>query len=573
MLTRTLKVNSKLIVAAILSLVLLLAVLVSCSGRWSKWKTLQRIEPIVWENPDSALRALSDFTFDESVPTRVKARHALLTSMAMQGSGIIADSDSAARLAFDYYASHGSSFEKMHAANCLAEIEYEYGRMTDAIVHYHTALRVAVERSDVRMEGYICQRLGELFALNYDHEESLSYARRAESCLLTAGEPISAAFSALDQARQYLALENTSRAWSIADSLSQSNCFHHAGFDYYLYLLKANLSAATHDEKAALHYYDSAGKTGYSLPLNSLAGYLLLIQQQGSQTEVDSLLNQMRGRVRTGIDSIVYQGVLMEQSRLKGDYKQAFHHQMVMTDIQNRSYTSVISRSATRALKAYFQEQYTLERERRKSQILSLTLVILLLGIGVAVSLILLRHRRKRLEEEMSLVETLSHDVQLMEIGKRRSDTVIATMVQDKIKTMNQLTDTYFSWTSEAVQQREMKNGRSSKEEIINSFRHELKDLRSDTRFLQSIEEALNQSQGQIMRRLRADFSGLEASVPKFKESDFHFVMLLFAGFSNRSVSFFMDMTDEAVRSKKKRCKQCFLSLPDGRGLQYAELL
>lgn len=556
-----------------LSLAFLLLMSACHGGITAQWNSLRHIEPILWENPDSALTLLSVILPSESAPSCIQARHALLTSMALQGSGKIPDTDSMARLAYEYYSRQGSPRWKMHAANCLADVEYEYGRLTEAILHYHTALRYAVDEGDVRMEGFICQRLGELFALNYDHEESLSYARRAESCLLTAGEPISAAFSALDQARQYLALENTSRAWSIADSLSQSNCFHHAGFDYYLYLLKANLSAATHDEKAALHYYDSAGKTGYSLPLNSLAGYLLLIQQQGSQTEVDSLLNQMRGRVRSGIDSIVYQGALMEQSRLKGDYKQAFHHQMVMTDIQNRSYTSVISHSATHALKAYFQEQYTLERERRKSQILSLTLVILLLGIGVAVSLILLRHRRKRLEEEMSLVETLSHDVQLMEIGKRRSDTVIATMVQDKIKTMNQLTDTYFSWTSEAVQQREMKNGRSSKEEIINSFRHELKDLRSDTRFLQSIEEALNQSQGQIMRRLRADFSGLEASVPKFKESDFHFVMLLFAGFSNRSVSFFMDMTDEAVRSKKKRCKQCFLSLPDGRGLQYAELL
>ena len=208
----------------------------------------------------------------------------------------------------------------MHAANCLAEVEYEYGKMTEAILHYHTALRYAVEQEDIRMEGYICQRLAELFALNYDHEESLSYAERAVSCLTYAGEPLSAAFSSLDQARQYLALGKTTMAQSIADSLSRINSFHNTGFDYYLYLLQANLSTANHDDKAALYYYSCAEKTGYYLPLNSLAGYLLLIQQQGRQSAVDSLLNQMRGRVRTGIDSIVYQGVLMEQYRLKGDY-------------------------------------------------------------------------------------------------------------------------------------------------------------------------------------------------------------------------------------------------------------
>lgn len=558
-------------------LLLILLILTSCQGTdrsaLSYCNRLRHAENLVWENPDSAMVVLSGITPDDSAPSRIKARHALLTSMAMQGSGIIPGSDSTARLAYEYYSRHGSLSRKMHAANCLAEVEYEYGKMTEAILHYHTALRYAVEQEDIRMEGYICQRLAELFALNYDHEESLSYAERAVSCLMYAGEPLSAAFSSLDQARQYLALGKTTMAQSIADSLSRINSFHNTGFDYYLYLLQANLSTANHDDKAALYYYSCAEKTGYYLPLNSLAGYLLLIQQQGRQSAVDSLLNQMRGRVRTGIDSIVYQGVLMEQYRLKGDYKKAFQHQTLLSDIQNRSYTSVISQSATRALKAYFEEQYVLERVRRQSQILSLALVILILAVSVIISIILLRLRRLRLEQEMSLVETLNQDILLMEQGKKRSDSVIATMVQDKIKTMNQLTDTYFSWTDEAVQQREMKNGRSSKDEIISSFRHELKVLRSDTQFLQSIEDALNQSQGQIMEHLRDDFSGLEPSAPKFKESDFHFVMLLFAGFSNKSVSFFMDMTDEAVRSKKKRCKQYFLSLPDGRGMQYANLL
>ena len=548
---------------------LLSVLLVSCTFRGE----LRQAEIILAEHPDSALRMLDQMRPSEQALEGVRARHALLLSMAMQGAGKVPESDSAARVAFDYYSRHRDLMRRMHAANCLAEVEYEYGKFTDAILHYHDALSCAVDLQDTRMEGFICQRLGELFALNYDHEESLSYAKRAEECLSFAGESLSAAYSSVDQARQLLALNQLPRARSMADSLLDANRFGDPGYSYYLFLLKADISNEEGNEKEALHYYNCAEKTGYSLPLNSMASYILLIQQQGPQSEMDSLLNRLRGHILTAIDSMVYQGILIEQSRLSGDYERAFLHLTLLSDIQNRSYTSVISRSATHALKAYFEDQYLLERMRRRTQMIALTLVILILAIAVVISIVLLRLRRLRLEQEMSLVETLNQDIRLMEKGKKRSDTVITAMMKDKIETMSKLTDAYFSWTDEAVRLRDEKKGRSNKEDVIRSFRDELKDLRSDKAFLQAIEDALNQSSGKIMELLRNDFSGLDPSVPKYGEADFHFVMLFFAGFSNKSVSFIMDMTDEAVRSKKKRCKQHFLALSDGRGQKYVELL
>lgn len=558
-------------------LLLILFILTSCQGTGisvlSCNSRLHQAENLIWENPDSSLAILSDITPDDSAPSRIKARHALLTSMAMQGSGIIPESDSIARLAYEYYAHHGSLFRKMHAANCLAELEYEDGKLTDAIVHYHDALSCADGLQDVRMEGFLCQRLAELFALSYDHREAVNYAKRAVRCLNNAGEFLAAAFSSVDLARQHLALEQTARAETMVDSLLASNRFKDDGYDYYLSLLKADICNEKGDVANTIRYLTYAEETGYQLPLSSLGQFLLMAEKEGRKADRDTLINRLSGRVKTSIDSIVYQGILIQSSRLQENYRDAYLSLKLLCEIQDRTFTSVISQSATHALNAYFQEQYLLEQARRHFQyLLSATITILLLLL-LSLSMVMLRHRRRQVENQMSRVDDLARDLQLIRAGKKHSDTIISTLVQEKIHSMSQLTEAYFSWTDEAIHQRESKEGRIGKDEILNQFRHELMNLRSDKHFLNSIEDTLNQTQDGIMRRLRSDFSGINPDLPKLKETDFQILLLFLAGFSNKSVSFFMDLSDEAVRSRKKRYKQLFMSIPGDVGNEYAKTL
>ena len=47
----------------------------------------------------------------------------------------------------------------------------------------------------------------------------------------------------------------------------------------------------------------------------------------------------------------------------------------------------------------------------------------------------------------------------------------------------------------------------------------------------------------------------------KMKEMDFNLLTLLFAGFTPKSISFIMDMTEESVRTRKCRYKKLFLSM------------
>ena len=138
---------------------------------------------------------------------------------------------------------------------------------------------------------------------------------------------------------------------------------------------------------------------------------------------------------------------------------------------------------------------------------------------------------------------------------------------------MSQLADAYLSWSNEAINLREVQQGRMLQEEIISDFRKELRNLRDDAHFIPRIEDTLNISYNGIMTRIRKDCKGLRNGDIRVNEKDFQLLNLFFAGFSNSSVAFMLDMTDNAVRTRKKNLRKVFLSIENGRGNEYLSML
>ena len=184
-----------------------------------------------------------------------------------------------------------------------------------------------------------------------------------------------------------------------------------------------------------------------------------------------------------------------------------------------------------------------------------------------AVSIMALKKRRKEIEVERELVNSLKKDLLLLQEEQKTSGAVLDTLLQDKINKIKKISSTFFSWTSETVYLREEQRGKAMKEEIIEEFRNELRALRDDPHLISDIEKALNQAHGQIMRRLR----NLVFKTPgiNLNERDFELLNLFFANFSSKSISFLLDMTDDAVRKRKSRYKKLFLS----HGEAYSEFL
>ena len=145
--------------------------------------------------------------------------------------------------------------------------------------------------------------------------------------------------------------------------------------------------------------------------------------------------------------------------------------------------------------------------------------------------------------EDMARVQDVSSDM-------------VDTLIVDKIKSLQRLSESYFSWDENAIVKREHKEGKQSKDEIISSFRTQLSELRNDHSFVTALEQSLNLSDNGIMARARQLLSSE-------KELDFSILTLLFSGFSIKSISYLLRMSEASLRMRKTRFKQQFELMPE----------
>ena len=535
-------------------------------------RRLNEAEGLLPEHTDSAITVLSGISAQNLGTEGLRARYALLKAMAREGSGHMPKSDSLTQAAFDYYLEHGNAKEKMHAAYCVAGIESAGGRVSEAIVHYLDAYHNAEDLKNRQMKGYICLRLSELFADNYNNEMALDYAEEAVGLFESIGDTLSADYSRLDVARQYYAMRQNPKSERIVDSLLNRVGVYDSAFRYYLFLMKGDLVYSSGDDVDAIQYYNRAEDLGYALPMQGYGRMIMGYYHSGADRQCDSLLEALQVNIQSRVDSIVYYDICRKLADSRGDYDTAYQFMLRLDDIQNREYSRLLSRSTGNVVMTYFSNQYRLEQERLRSQRLLALLVTLALCVVIAFVSAALYRRKRQVVRELSRVEDLTRDVKILKSSKKKMDTMIASLVQDKVWTMTNLSAAYFSWSDDAIKKKEKKNGTYLREDIISDFRKALKELRHDRHFWISIEEMVNQMQDDVVHRLRQDFSGLGIEHVRLKEEDFQLIVLFFAGFSNMSVSFLTDFSDEAVRSRKKRYKKAFVELGE-RGEEYVKLL
>ena len=117
---------------------------------------------------------------------------------------------------------------------------------------------------------------------------------------------------------------------------------------------------------------------------------------------------------------------------------------------------------------------------------------------------------------------------------------------------LHQLSDSYFSWTDDAVKKREKEKGVQTKDEIISRFRQQLGEMRSDRSFVKSLEDAVNASNDNLINHLRTEYKD------KLKELDFNILTMMYSGLSIKSIAFYFRMTEPSIRTRKTRYKHLF---------------
>lgn len=479
--------------------------------------------------------------------------------------------DSIAKLAYNYYSRHGSLRNRMMATYYLGQAEFDAGQNIPATIRFKQAYDLAMRLRDTTYMGFSCLRLSELYSRNLDNERYAYYAGQAIPLLDHIGDSLAASYTRLQMARYHMSQGRFERAKSIIDSLLDRNPAYWSK-DYYASVIKGDLHFFQKEYDSARFYYNQVISLS---PSESIYyGRLALIaEHQGKRQLSDSLLSLSQAELSTNNDSINYFANKSEIAALRKDFETAFRIQSLEYGMQDTIVYHTLARSVTHSMQTYFEQEYEEEKAKRKDQNIIFLLSLFILLSVIIIALIALKRRKEQVVVHMTQMEALEQELRQMRQGQEGAHAVISQLVQDRIKTMSQLANAYLSWSDEAVILREVEQGRTFKEDIVSEFRKELRMLRNDEHFIPGIESALNNSHNGIMIRIRKDCHGLRNGDIRVSEKDFQLLNLFFAGFSNTSVAFILDMTDDAVRSRKKNLRKVFLSMENGHGNEYLSML
>lgn len=550
---------------------LLFCIMLLCSCARYPQRVFRQAETMLNTQPDSARMLLESISPEQLKSRTSKARYGLLFTMAKDKSYQDNLDTALIQASYDYYQHWGTQKQRMLSAYYLGVARQYYGQDMAATLLFRDAEHLANELADNHYIGFSCEHLSALYARNYDNKESLAAAKRAVSAFEKAGETLSAAFSRVDVASQHCSLEQFSEAEAIVDSLLSIGFDSNRGLQYALYLLKADLSYYEGNYLTAQFFYAKAQKAGGITDSGHLRNVAIISERNKERERTDDLLSQMSCHCITDADSAAFYDCVQHVSILRGDTAKAYENVLKVNVLQDRIVRSQLERSIVHAQKNYYEQHYNLERKNKQLMLLSGVAIILALTVVLLIILAALLRRKKQIILEMAKVNQLTEDIEELNQTRKGNDAVIATLLQDKIKTMQALSATYFNWSDDAFAKQEEHQGTFTKDEILSSFRKHLRKLRNDEHFLNSVERALDLSSQNLIHRLRNQISGPVVGT-RLKELDFQYLVLFFAGFSSKSISFLMDSTEDAVRARKSRYRKFFKSMGEA-GKEYCDRL
>ena len=529
---------------------------------------LNRAESMVTEAPDSALAIVNAIGCDDLRTRSSQARHALLLSMAQYKSGLRVMEDSTIRIAYNYYQKHGSSLDRLKSSFLLGVIQQNTGNDVGAAIVFHEAEPIAEALGEYRWQSLCDQHLCAIYSKNYDRVSAMTYAKKSLEAAEKAGEPLMADYCRLDVASQYYAQGQDDKAEELFSQLLTERDHNEYLYSYAArFLAKQYLSGETTAyEKADSLYTVLLEKNAISLSSVDY-GYLALIaENKGEREEANQYCSLCEQTMTSQIDSLTLYMIQTNLFKLREDYKGAYHSHVEAMSIQDRIVNALLEQSISHGMEEYYHSQSEREKEIGRSR-LFIALLIGALLVGIVAWLTGRLHRAKReILEKMAQIHDFSGDLEKLQSRNSASRSLLDHYVKDKIRSLNSLADTYFSWDSDYVRQKERTVGSHTKEELVETFQRQLETFRKNPELYSALENVLNVSYDNIMVRARE-------ALKQEKKVDYDLVNLFFAGFPAKSICFLKNMTEASVRMRKTRLKLFFAAMPDHRGDEFVKIL
>ncbi len=192
--------------------VLLTLILSGCQDTTVINEKLQLAEELMIIKPDSSLKLLKEVDPIDLSSNRLRARHALLYSQALDKNCIDLKTDTIIAPAVKYYANHGTNRDKALTNYYLGRIRHNAGDVCKAAELMQAAEKYAIPAKETYLLGLIYNCRGNLYYSQYSLTDAIKMYDLADSCFLRESKIVFSGYMHQAKAKTYALLRNYSNS-------------------------------------------------------------------------------------------------------------------------------------------------------------------------------------------------------------------------------------------------------------------------------------------------------------------------------------------------------------------------
>ena len=561
----------------ILSLLFLLSFISGCS------KTEKQFDIISQELNSSPYDALCELRSMDirRLPSRLRARHALLSSIAADKSYIDIEDDSIISVASSYYMRHGSPEDKATSLYYHGLVNKNAGDLSSAILRFEEAQKCAEKAGNHHLLGLICRNRSEIYDALTDYPSELDDIESAVDNFNIAGDTLYSLYMLFNLANCYTMLDKGKDAQKTYDSLLVLS----AGNDVllsetYMRYSMFEMSQSKKKPSAAVEYGEKVDDSLVSCPVGFYADMGLAYDMLGDKDKSDTYFQLAEGKVVNSYDRVrlLYrrferEKMLDKASSLPLIERYAF--------LQDSIFLSNIANNATQTLKNYYKGETDRMAAAMNSR-RNMTILALLLGLFFFIAVLLairlfyrerLSQEKKRTDKEMRKAIELSEDLRLTQQDNNKMAALVEEVIGDQIIALGKLASSYFKMEDEKLEEKELNKKDKKVEDIVIEYRSELRKLRNEDKWFEDLVKAINISENGLVDRFYADFMDNVTAGLSMDSQDLKIVPMMFARFPIKIICFVTGLSESAVRMRKTRYKEKFYRLGNANTEEYVSRL
>ncbi len=532
----------------------LITVLSGCSESETA-RSLDRAEAVMEEHPDSALAILGAIPSADVNSSADRALHALLLTQAQIKNGHIVDNDSLINIAVSHYSDSDDSPRLMKSLFYKAQVEYNRGDMTAAIVPAIRARELATEFNDSYWRAKAAELMADIYSVTHYKSEAVKYTEEAAEHYKKAGKARNHLFALCDLAvvRSNDGVDDNKNI-ALLDSVRRIAINEPADTTLIVYadrtLFGMYVDSGRNDEAHRILEEMLSLKSHYFPDSEQYSYMSRLATNDGNDEEALQIIKTANDEATNTSQKVHVYVFYRDYHKSKGMSREAEAYTDSILTLQNTEVAAVLKQSVVSAQRDFFTARA--EKEADKARLSAMTASALgILLAAVCIGFLLYyreKMRRKKAEIETMMLEAQSLSAQLdekdeslqsaiNELNKTRNDlkelsitvsdkdsllktqTLLTNSILEKrFQTLNALSKDYLTLTNQS----------SPRTGIVSDFKKEL-DIMANPESQAELERIVNNKHQGIITRLRNQ-------LPKIKDQDIFFLTLIAAGVSRNAI-------------------------------------